>query len=766
MRQKSTSGAFLSVSLLTVGFTTAAWAQEATTDQLATVTVTANRRAESNQTVPIAVSAVTEETLTKFNVPSLQTLDQFVPGAVFNRQSNGSIPFIRGVGNPNSTAGDEPSVATFIDDVYMPFPGSGVANYNSISRIEVLKGPQGTLFGRNATGGVIMISTRNPTDAPSLETTVGYANYNTPSASIYATGKLFDGVSGNIALYGGKQYDGWGHNLVTGSESFTGHYYGGRAKLLWAPSESTSALLTLVHDTVVSEEGLNYRGAPGTKTQGGVPAPEGWFDYFSDVDDSSHFWTNGASLKVTHDSSWSKFVSITAFNHSENPANYNLTLGPGPNFTPVHIVGKDSTWTQEFRLLAPDASSIKWAAGLFFMNDTAKYNPLTIANILNNNGTQVTNSYAGFADAAFPIASATHLTAGVRYTEDKRDANVNFNIGPIPPFPNCPPGGQPPDNCLAVPGTGGTGSATFSDWSGRLSLDHQFTQDFMAYAAYNRGFKSGLFNLVAVLSPLNPVVKPETLDAFSVGEKAEFLERRLRFNTDVFYYKYKNIQVQEVKSVPGGGFTSFTTNAAAATIKGIDVDIQAIPFEHFILTAALEALDGKFDDFPNGAFNVYQPVLGGNCALAPPPGNCGLTPGSPGAPPNYDGTNWNLKGNKTPNSPPFSSTLTGDYTIPSTVGSFNVSVSWNYTGNYFFQADNGQGQIPPSSPSNAKQATLNLFNASVSWQSRDGGWNVNLWGRNLSNVHYVSFGFETSPATQITGAPPRTYGVQIRKIFQ
>jgi len=747
------------------GFTTAAWAQAESGD-LQTVTVTANRRVENLQNVPIAVSAVTEETLTKFNIPSLQTLDQFIPGAVFNRQSNGSIPFIRGIGNPNSTSGDEPSVATFIDDVYMPFPGAGVANYNNISRIEVLKGPQGTLFGRNATGGVIMISTRNPSDTPELETTVGYANYDTPSGSVYATGKLFDGLSGNIALYGGKQYDGWGHNLVTGSPSFTESWYGGRAKLLWAPDEATSALLTISHDTVVSQQGLNYRGAPGTLTQGGIPAPSGWFDYYSDVDDSSHFDTNGVSLKVTHDTAWWKFVSISAFNHSENPANYNLTLGYGPNFTPVHIVGKDNTWTQEFRLLALDSSTIKWAAGFFYMNDTAKYNPLTIGNILNNNGTQVTNSYAGFADATVPVASATRLTAGLRYTEDKRDADVRFNIGPTPQFPDCAPGGEPPTGCMQVPGTGGIGSATFADWSGRLSLDHNFTDDFMAYVAYNRGFKSGLFNLVSVLSPLNPVVKPETLDAYSVGEKAEFLQHHLRVNAEAFYYKYRNIQVQEVQSVPGGGFTSFTTNAAAATIKGIDVDIQAVPLERLTVTAALEALHGTFDDFPNGAFNVYQPVLGGNCAMAPPPGNCGLSVGSPGAPPNFDGTNWNLKGNKTPNSPPFSSTLTGDYTIPSTVGSFNLSASWNYTGNYFFQPDNGQGQIPPSSPANAKQGTLNLFNASFSWQSNDGGWNVNLWARNLSNVHYVAFGFETSPATQITGAPPRTFGVQIRKTFR
>src|ERR1700677_3825563 len=129
-------------------------AAAASADELAEIVVTANHREENNQTVPIAITAISGDAANKLGVTNLESLGDSVPGAVFERQSNGSIPFLRGVGNPNSTSGDEPSVATYVDDVYLPFPGAGTSNYNSIDRLEIEKGPQGTQFGRNATGGV------------------------------------------------------------------------------------------------------------------------------------------------------------------------------------------------------------------------------------------------------------------------------------------------------------------------------------------------------------------------------------------------------------------------------------------------------------------------------------------------------------------------------------------------------------------------------------------------------------------------------------
>jgi iron complex outermembrane receptor protein len=168
------------------------------------------------------------------------------------------------------------------------------------------------------------------------------------------------------------------------------------------------------------------------------------------------------------------------------------------------------------------------------------------------------------------------------------------------------------------------------------------------------------------------------------------LDHRLRINAEAFYYKFKNIQVQ---SVVNG--TSHASNAAKATLEGLEID-----------------------EFPDGAYVVYDPVHGGNCALSPT-NSCGLVPGGPGAPPGYNGTTWSLAGNKTPNTPPFSASLSVKYDIPTRIGPFDMNLAWNHTGNYYFSPDNGQGQIAPSQPS-FKQKLLDIINASIGWTSESG----------------------------------------------
>jgi len=373
---------------------------------------------------------------------------------------------------------------------------------------------------------------------------------------------------------------------------------------------------------------------------------------------------------------------------------------------------------------------------------------------LNNNGVQRTGSYAAFADATYEVLTATHVTVGARYTEDYRKAAGDLEID----------GQSVPVGALGPGAPGGSGSTLFTDWSGRAILDHYFTDDIMVYGGWNRGFKSGLYNLAFVTGSIIPPVKPEIIDAFTFGEKAEFLDHKLRVNTEAFYYNYTNIQVQEVVAN-----ASQATNAAGAKIKGVDLDITALPVENLTLTSNFEVLDGYFTNFPNGAYNVYNVVGGGDCTLSPS-NLCGLAPGSPYLPPHFvpgaggGPASWNLSGNKTPNSPPFSATFSARYTLPTAYGPIDVNVALNHTGDYFFQADNGRGQQPPSMIDNNKQPTLNLVNASVGWAAAN-NWLVRLWGKNLTNVQYYSFGFETAPATQYSAAPPRTVGVTFSKHF-
>ena len=225
-----------------------------TESHLPEVTVTANRRNESNQRVPLGIVAVSADSAAELGVTDAQSLAALVPGLLFNVQANASIPFLRGVGTPIAESGDEPSVALYVDDVYIPAGSAALLHFASIDHMEVEKGPQGTLFGRNATGGVVQVFTRNPTDQPELEVTAGYGNYNTWSANTYATGPLTQQVLANISVYWSDQSEGWGRNVTTGVPAFRSRDYGARVKFLWNYGDGTNALLTLDFDSTDSLE--------------------------------------------------------------------------------------------------------------------------------------------------------------------------------------------------------------------------------------------------------------------------------------------------------------------------------------------------------------------------------------------------------------------------------------------------------------------------------------------------------------------------------
>ena len=717
-------------------------------DTLQEVVVTANRRTENSQQVPIAISAFSADTVGQLQIADARDLASEVPGLLFDREANSSIPFLRGVGTPVGQSGDEPSVAMYVDDVYIPAGSASLANFNSIERLEVDKGPQGTLFGRNATGGVVQVFTKNPSATPSVDVRIGYANYDTTSSSAYATGPLTRTLAGNVAIYQSNQHDGWGKNLLTGNPAYKEWDDGGRAKLLWAPTDKTSFLLTYDFDETRTETGVDLRPFPNTLAVPGLPGPAGYYD-LNDADSRSVTYQQGISLKATSDFDAFRVVSISAWRYTHPYFDFAYDPVPVP-IAYANVFFPETTYTEELRLLSPDSSRVRWILGTFYFNDSAGYNPLNLTGLafepfpfIDTYGVQKTISWSGFADATYPILKDTDLTAGLRYTADERTLLAKTVLpGAAIPAPNSPQ------------------NASWDKLAYRLNLDHHFTADVMAYVAYNRGFKSGVFNTVInPLSPIGPPVQPETLDAYTVGEKAEFFEQHLRVNTEFFYYKDKNIQVQEIK-----GPATFLSNASSATFKGVDLDVTMLPVERLSIVGSIELLDGRYGSFVDGQYFVYEPT-GGNCAFgpvaAPYPPYCGLGVGSPGAPPGFNRTSWNLSGNKTIDSPPFSAAVTINYRIPSRVGEFDPNLSFTHMGDYYANVDNGLGQVAPSSRFNDKQGIINLLNAALAWHSSDEHWSAQLWVKNLTGVKYWSNAQEDAFTTQYSAAVPRRYGVNI-----
>jgi iron complex outermembrane receptor protein len=730
-------------------------------DDLPLVTVTANRREESNQQVPVGITTLSAEDAEKVGVTDAQSLAAVVPGLLFNRQSNLSTPFLRGVGSPVGQSGDEPSVALYVDDVYMPAGSASISRFNSIDHIEVEKGPQGTLFGRNATGGVVQLFTHNPADKPELKITAGYGNYDTWSADMYASGRLTKQLLANVSAYWSNQSEGWGRNATTEVPTFRSREYGTRVKFLWNETESTNALLTFDFDKTVTQQGLGFAAFPGTGSldplppfpNGGFAPAPGYYDPTENFDSGGDVRQYGVSAKITHDFKWSELVSISAYRDTRNVYVLDEDAGPFP-LVNVQLATPETTFTQELRLTSRPGANLTWIAGLFYFNDKAGFNPIHFTGaafaplpFVNSYGILTAQSYAAFAQGTATVLTGTHLTAGARFTSDQRTVRAGAMVGDGPP----------------VPAPNSPQSKSWSSPSGRLALDHEFTPDIMAYVGYSRGFKSGLYNPVVLAGdPIDKPVDPEKLDAYTIGLKSESLQRKLRLNVEGFYYDYKNIQVTQILSA-----VSHITNAARATIKGIDLDFSAVPTDGLVLTVSLEAMQGRYDSFPNGTFFVYDPATGGNCTVtvAPPPAPI---PCAGTHPPNYNAATgtWDLKGNHTIQTPPFSASLIALYDIATRLGRFDINLSWTHTGNYYASADNGRGQIAPSSSDNNMQKLMDVFNGSLGWRSSIRDLEVRFWAKNLTNLRYWSYADEFSFATLYSPAPPRTVGLTLTQRFE
>lgn len=707
--------------------------------QLEEIVVTAQRRSESLQRVPLAVTALTPITIANVGVLEFKDLAKVVPSLQTGTQGFAGVGFIRGVGSTAGSIGMEPPVAMFVDDVYIPSGTGSLFDFNSVSGIEVLKGPQGTLFGRNATGGVIHVKTLNPTQETKIDAELGYDSLETVSAKFYGNVGLGDTAAANIAAYYVNQGEGWGRNIATGAEAFKSESYGVRAKLALNPVPGLDFLLTGFYAHRRSDQGLALRVAPGfTSFAGYSPdaAGAGFWDVTSNDADPMRIDTYLGSLKATYDFGSAKLVSITAYQAVD------LFPTIDSDTTPTRYVRVDGdmygrTFTQELQLLSPDDSTVSWILGGFYMWDKSKFQTTVIGAAVPaapnvQRSFETTNSYSGFAQATFNLFPETRMTLGLRYTEDERALNglgisATTTFGPF------------------------SSAAGFKSVTGRLVIDHQFDKDVMGYIGYNRGFKSGIFNIGAIgvgATAAPAPVNPEELDAYTVGIKSEFLNRTVRFNAEAYLYKYRNMQLQNVNATG----TTDLRNAGSATIKGIEAELTFAVDSHLTLNANMGIVDGKYDSFQNGL--VFFP-LPPNQPIAIPAGCAASTPTypAPSGPRAIISRTCDLSGNKTIQTPPFTSMLGANYKIPTGIGEFNLNANWTHGGNFYWESSNA---------AYSKQPTTDLVSASLSWTSSNERVGVRIYGKNLTNEKYYgyagaasNFGFKYSPAA------PRTYGMVV-----
>jgi iron complex outermembrane receptor protein len=681
------------------------------------IIVTAQKREQSLQDVPIAVSAFNSDMLETRGVTGVDSLTAVAPGLELPRVYNAQEPFIRGIGTSDTAPGDVSSNAIYVDGVYRPSLPGGLFNFNSVASVEVLKGPQGTLFGRNALGGVINITTKNPDFQPHLDAQVGYGNYNTTEDSLYATAGLTKNIAADLSVYYLNQGEGYVKNQYDGKHVSAGRELSARSKILWHDDdEKTQVILSFDADNYHPNSGIAFGSLGGTPLLDGTVSSNP-FTVNEKKDPTAVTYQYGTSATATHDMDWARIVSISSFRHVAPTLSVEQD-GTAVDFVDVTQITYEKTYTQEFQLLSPTNSKISWVGGLYFLNDAVYEAPLLLSGpgiplpFLSIQDQLDSLSYSAFAQTTVPVTKTTNVTAGVRYTRDEQTITGEQVTSPAVFAPSG-----------LVPGSTAAQHATWPKVTYRFAVDQKLTDQVMGYVSASRGFKSGVFNMVTAT---DRPVKPSTLDAYEIGLKSQWFNNRLRANIAAYYYDYKDIQIDKV--ITG---VSTLINAAASNLKGVDLDLDAALTRHFSMQGSLSYLRGRFTDFPGAplfspAVNAVGVRVGGDVLSSIA----------------------NADGYTTPFTPTVTASLGAQYEIPSPIGTFHLVGSAAYNSGYYWNPDD-----------RLQEPSYTLVDASIKWTSLDGRYDVRFWGNNLADKTYYSYVTDGGVGDVASVAPPRTYGI-------
>jgi iron complex outermembrane receptor protein len=689
--------------------------------QISEVVVTAQRREQNQQDVPIAITTVTAQTLAAVGIANSTDLQLVVPGVDMSRQNVSALPFIRGIGTSNSAPGDENSVVTFIDGVYVAAPSASIFRLHDVERVEVLKGPQGTLFGRNASGGVINIITRDPQDRATLDLSTGYAEFDQVEASLYGQTPVGSGLATNLSISYLDQGEGWGKNVLSGREIHSASDLSVRNKWVWKPRDGTDVKVSFDYAESEPASGLDFGIIEGSTAADGTEFVCFYCSSSGSIDRVENSqW--GASIHLRQHVGFADLVGISSYRRTRSRFRLQQ-FGTAVPLSSLDIEQPSRTVTQEIQLQSPTSPTFEWIAGLYYFDDEAGFDPLIVPEAgINLVSIETSQSYAAFGQATLRLLDRTSVTGGLRYTRDERRLQASI------------PG------VLVLPEQ----AENFDKLTWRASIDYRGSEELLLFGSLSRGFKSGLFNTV---SPGAAPVRPETVDAYEVGFKSDLLLRRLRLNGSVFLYE---VQDQQVLSVTGFGTTALV-NAAESTIKGAELELSASPTARLNVSAAVSYLDGKFDRFPNAP--IYTPCLSLNPATLSPQSTCLIVPGALGTSMILGGNDLSsasATGKPTVRSPKWTAVLGAKYTLATRTGTFVLS------GNYYY---NEGFNFTPSG--RVQQPAYDLLNAAISWTSPRGRWDVTLFGRNLLDEEYFAYALEQAFADNYSPASPRSVGISV-----
>lgn len=698
------------------------------------IVVTAQHRRENLQDVPISVAAVSAQTLAQAGINSTGDLSQIVPSVQFARSGPSGLFFVRGIGTTNAAPGEEGASAFYVDGVYLPDLAQTMNNFNNIERIEVLKGPQGTLFGRNAFGGLINIITREPGDTFTADGELGYANYNTVSGKLYVAGPIADHLAMDIALTERNQADGWGRNLTLNRDNAFEDYYGARSKMVFTPSALTKITLTGDYMWDKDTTSSGWRQVDGFIGTGGYGSPGG----YNTLADHYQFNTMknwGFSLNGEFNLGFATLTALGAIRDSTVKANLDVEGGPLP-ILDIDYTSGSRTYQGELRLASTRTEPFSWQGGVFYLHNRSFNDSLFYGSVFGAlkdqliNSALTTNSYAAFGEATYSITPTTHVTGGVRYTRDERTLGGTITYATASAKPIVSPT---------------SGKLTYGEFTYRVAIRQEITDRINVYASLNRGFKAGTYNLQ---SPNLPPVLPEFITAYEVGIKSELFDHRLRLNLTGFHYDISDYQVRSGAGSAIGA--SVLLNAAKAKVDGIEVEIDAQPIKELRIFGGFTWLDARYGKFGGPGAAYQAPFSYALPAVCDTPATFDRDPGHVTGPPTGGLLTCygDASGNKLALAPTIAASVGSTLTLPvRKSGTVSLTTSLNYNGGYYFEPDNY-----------FQQKDFVLLNASLEYRpSRN--WGIEVWGKNLTDTHWIATLNTTGTGAYTALSAPRTYGV-------
>jgi len=553
--------------------TSASFATAADQDEglLEEVIVTAQKREASMQDTPISITALTGDMMEAVGIRTIEDFTFFVPGITVTNDSM-AIVNIRGIGTSAFGVATDPSSTVQIDGVYQPRPTTGYQDMFDIERVELLRGPQGVLFGRNSTGGTLNIISKAPSDELEGALGVTFGNFNKRTFSGTVSGPLSDNVRARATLLKNDR-DGIYTDVNSGDEYQDQDNFAGRATI--AIDLADNFELVLRGDFSKERE----TGFPAVRTfypqefvDQGATIPTGERDVAFDTTPISNLDVWGVSSTATWSGDDYTFKSITSYRESE----IEQVIDADATDLFLFDIGfreNSRSFTQEIQLSNNDPERFEWIVGAFFLNEDGDGGIDIIfqdpkIEIPESN---ITNAYAVFGQGTYTITDRLRATVGLRYSYEKKSYGYSTAVN-----------GAEVDS--------GSPSDDWKAWTPRFAVDFDINDDVMAYASATRGFKSGGFQLGDAGS-----FDPEFLWSYEAGIKSTLLDRRLRANVGVFQYDYTNLQVVEFV----GGIAT-TTNAGKAKIKGIEAEFVGRLAEGFDINGTISYLDAKYTNFFEG----------------------------------------------------------------------------------------------------------------------------------------------------------------------